>query len=394
MAIKPLRLSILIVAIFFSASATTTAMDEAPFASLPPPPPQEPIGDSLSPTSLFEPVLSHLGFHDLAMAVPSLTDSPSFAAWNGPSTLFAPSDSSIESCATCSIPRILSEHIVPGLFSFSYLQKLAFGTKVETMSSGRCLTVTSGTHRATNTTRIFVNGVEISRPDMFNNGIVVVHGLEGFVAPLSPFSCSVEKMTPLAFPLQPPVSSSPSPLMRLMLRDAVLRLRTSGFGILALAIKIKYPELVNLQNATIFTVDDLSIFSGAVSYVSNVRFHIVPNQYLAMADLQRLPAGTVLPSLERGQYLAVTTAGGPATLRINYVRMKSPDAMKNQKVVVHSLFLPFPHLHPASLDGLINGQNHIEENVATANQSMTDSCAVLEEHEGCDVIPPRSFHGL
>ncbi|KAF8014575.1 hypothetical protein BT93_H0408 [Corymbia citriodora subsp. variegata] len=330
------------------------------------------------------------------MAVPSLTDSPSFTTWNGPSTLFAPSDSSVRSCVSCSIPRILSEHIVPGLFSFSYLQKLAFGTKVETMSPGHCLTVTSGTHRDTNTTRIFIDGVEISRPDMFNNGIVVVHGLEGFIAPLSPFSCSIEKMTSLAFPLHPPpVSSSPSPLMRLMLRDAVLRLRTSGFGILALAIRIKYPELVNLQNATIFTVDDFSIFTGAASYVSNVRFHIVPNRYLAMADLERLPVGTVLPSLERGQYLVVTTAGRPATLRINYVRMKSPDAMKNQKVVVHSLFLPFPHLHPASLDGLMNGRNHLEENVATTDESMKDSCAALEENGSCEVIiPPWNFHGL
>ncbi|KAK3415016.1 hypothetical protein EUGRSUZ_H00590 [Eucalyptus grandis] len=348
--------------------------------------------DSLSPTSLLEPILSHLGFHDLAMAVPSLTDSPSFTTWNGPSTLFAPSDSSLKSCASCSVPRILSEHIVPGLFSFGYIQKLAFGTKVETMSPGHCLTVTSATHRVTNTTRIFIDGVEISRPDMFNNGIVVVHGLEGFIAPLSPFSCSIEKMTSLAFPfsLPPPVSSSfsPSPLMRLMLRDAVLRLRTSGFGILALAIKIKYPELVNLQNATIFTVDDFSIFTGGISYVNNVRFHIVPNRYLAMADLERLPAGTVMPSLEAGQYLAVTTAGGPATMRINYVRMKSPDVMRNQKVVVHSLFLPFPHLHPASLDGLINGQDHVEENVAAANQGMKDSCAALEENGDCEVIPP------
>ncbi|XP_030541246.2 fasciclin-like arabinogalactan protein 21 [Rhodamnia argentea] len=390
MAIESLQLSILLVAIFFSPSATTTSMDEALSAS----PPesqaqqQELIPESLSPTSLFEPILSHLGFHDLAMAVPSLTDSPSFTTWNGPSTLFAPSDSSIVSCASCSIPRILSEHIVPGLFSFNYLQKLAFGTKVETMSSGHCLTITSGTHQATNTTRIFINGVEISHPDMFSNGVVVVHGLEGFIAPLSPFSCSVEKMTSLAFPFLPLVSSSPSPLMRLMLRDAVLRLRTSGFGILALAIKIKYSELANLQSATIFTVDDISIFTGAQSYVSNVRFHIVPNRYLAIADLERLPAGTLLPSLERGQYLAVTTAGGAAMLRINYVRMKSPDVMKNQKIVVHSLSLPFPHLHPASLHGLVNRHSHIEENVGTNNQSMKGSCAALEEHEGCEVIPP------
>jgi hypothetical protein len=36
--------------------------------------------------------------------------------------------------------------------------------------------------------------------------------------------------------------------MRLMLRDAMLRLRNNGFSILALAMKVKYAELVTLNN--------------------------------------------------------------------------------------------------------------------------------------------------
>ncbi|XP_073226885.1 uncharacterized protein [Cicer arietinum] len=57
--------------------------------------------------------------------------------------------------------------------------------------------------------------------------------------------------------------------MRLMLRDAMLRLRNNGFSILALAMKVKYAELVTLNknNMTVFAVDDLSIFSGSHSYI-------------------------------------------------------------------------------------------------------------------------------
>nr|DAD29659.1 TPA_asm: hypothetical protein HUJ06_031127 [Nelumbo nucifera] len=78
------------------------------------------------------------------------------------------------------------------------MRKLAFGTKIETMSSGHCIAVTS----AGNNAKIFVGGVEITQSDIFNNGIIVVHSLNGFVAPLSPFSCNVERMTSLSFRIQ------------------------------------------------------------------------------------------------------------------------------------------------------------------------------------------------
>ncbi|RYQ94666.1 hypothetical protein Ahy_B08g089608 [Arachis hypogaea] len=43
-------------------------------------------------------------------------------------------------------------------------------------------------------------GVEITQPDLFNNGMMVIHGLQGFIAP---FSCDVERMTSLSFPFHP-----------------------------------------------------------------------------------------------------------------------------------------------------------------------------------------------
>ncbi|KAB1209569.1 hypothetical protein CJ030_MR6G020516 [Morella rubra] len=89
------------------------------------------------------------------------------------------------------------------------------------------------------------------------------------------------------------------PFMRLMLREAILRLRSNGFSILALAMKAKYDELVGLTNMTVFAIDDVSIFSGSHSYINNVRFHIVPNHYLTSSDLEKLPAETVLQTLQR-----------------------------------------------------------------------------------------------
>ncbi|XP_057420280.1 uncharacterized protein LOC130714396 [Lotus japonicus] len=400
--------------VFFAAvlccpKVTATEGMEAAFAhSTPPPPPHDLQEHSFfSHTALLPPILSHLGFHDLATAAPSLSDAAATvtaasSAWNGPSTIFAPSDSSLRTCFSCSVPNLLREHIVPGLFPIDYLRKLSFGTKIETLSPGRCITVTaeSVNHNtsAAVAPKVFIGGVEITQPDLFNNGMVVVHGLQGFVSPLSPFSCDVERMTSLSFPYHPDHRSGhhlhhthgappmQPTFMRLMLKDAMLRLRNNGFSILALAMKVKYAELVTLSNMTVFAVDDLSIFSGSHSYISNVRFHIVPNRYLTIADLEKLHVGTALPTLERGQPLLITTSGGGATsapMRINYVRVKVPDVMRNIKIVVHSVYLPFPHINPvaAAYDTFLGaGGGAAAEGMAddipdSVGQAMEGACA-------------------
>lgn len=65
-----------------------------------------------SHTALLPPILSHLGFHELATAAPSLSDSAATAAsaWTGPSTIFAPSDASLCTCFSCSFSNLLREH--------------------------------------------------------------------------------------------------------------------------------------------------------------------------------------------------------------------------------------------------------------------------------------------
>lgn len=388
-------------------SASSTA------AAMPPPAPQPPSSPPhdlqehafFSQTALLPPILSNLGFHELATAAPSLADSAASSSWNGPSTLFAPSDASLQTCVSCSVLNLLREHIVPGLFTIDYLRKLAFGTKIETLSPGRCITVTSESFNNTSTTaaspsKVFIGGVEITQPDLFNNGLVVVHGLRGFISPLSPFSCEVERMTSLTFPfnpdhrshqqIQPPAQPA---IMRLMLRDAMLRLRNNGFSILSLAMKIKYADLVSLSNMTVFALDDVSIFSGSQSYISNVRFHIVPNHFLTMVDLEKLPVGTALPTLNRGQSLVITTAAGGGTstalLRINYVRVRVPDVMRNLKIVVHSVFLPFPHIHPvaAVYDEILGGGGGESGNLVPDRNLQGITCPPLEDPGGCFESP-------
>ncbi|XWS41526.1 hypothetical protein CRYUN_Cryun17cG0089200 [Craigia yunnanensis] len=382
-----------------TSTTTTTAATSPPpsplftISPMPQPPQDLPDHTIFSHTSFLAPILSHLGFNELATAAPSLFSESTIAtAWSGPYTIFAPSDASVRTCISCSTHSLLREHMAPGLFATDYLRKLTFGTKIETLSPGRCITVTSTANNQKNSTiqKIFIGGVEITHPDLFNNGLIIIHGLQGYISPLSPFSCDVERMTSLSFPFHYDHSQNNQlphqqniALMRFMLRDAILRLRNNGFSVLSVAMKIKYAELVSLNNVTIFALDDVSIFSGSYSYINNVRFHIVPNQFLTIADLERLPVGTTLTTLDRGQCLVVTTAGGEIMnnqMRINYVRIKVADVTRNLNVIVHSIYLPFPHVNlTAAVNDATLGGGHQTSTVA----GIDGACEALDEQGGC-----------
>ncbi|KDO36587.1 hypothetical protein CISIN_1g042370mg [Citrus sinensis] len=231
------------------------------------------------------------------------------------------------------------------LFTATPLQKQATSLvsdfNDQSSSPGRCITVTSSKSQNDTVSEAFIGGVEITRPDLFNNGIIVIHGIQGDISPLSPLSCEVQRMTWLPFLFQSSdhehyhwIEAQPL-IMSLMLRDAMLRLQNNGFSMLSLAMKVNCQELITLTTMTVFALDDMSIFSSSLVYISNVR----------------LPVGTTLPTLKRGQSLTVTRAGvvtGP--LRINLVRVMVPDIMNNLKIVVYGVNLPFPYFGATAFD--------------------------------------------
>lgn len=71
-------------------------------------------------------------------------------------------------------------------------------------------------------------------------------------------------------------------------------------------------------------------------------------------------------------------------MRMNYVRIKVPDVIRNVKIVVHSVYLPFPHINPvaAAYDSILGGSE-----VSGGDQTMEGTCAALDGHEV--VVSPR-----
>ena len=117
-------LQLTIITFFFI--STTSAIDETSTSSsvsssLPPPPSLFPWDKDhhFSPTSLFNPILINLDFHDLVMAIHSVIDS-TFTAWSKPTIIFTPTNASIRSCMSCLVPCLLKEHIVTDTFISHY----------------------------------------------------------------------------------------------------------------------------------------------------------------------------------------------------------------------------------------------------------------------------------
>ncbi|KAL6998352.1 hypothetical protein U1Q18_008476, partial [Sarracenia purpurea var. burkii] len=133
-----------------------------------------------------------------------------------------------------------------------------FDAKIETIATNRCITITSTYQNDDeNNSKFFIGDVEITRPDIYNDGRIVVHALQGFVSHLSPVSCNIERMTSLSFPPSPPMVGFF--IIRLMLEDSMLCLRISRLCILTLVLGVKHSELLDLRTMTVFALDDASI---------------------------------------------------------------------------------------------------------------------------------------
>ncbi|XP_071695213.1 fasciclin-like arabinogalactan protein 21 [Rutidosis leptorrhynchoides] len=142
--------------------------------------------------------------------------------------------------------------------------------------------------------------------------------------------------------------------MRGSLTDAVYRLRSnSDYTVLALLIQENLDMLSEQYSMTIFAVDDANLFGDGNTFVTNLRFHMVPNRRLIAVDLLNLPVDSELPTMVDGQRLVVTVAGGGgllAPMRINNVKITTTDVVVNDGIVVHGIAAPFPRVsHTSSM---------------------------------------------
>lgn len=121
-------------------------------------------------------VLQLLGYREMAAAVPSLAASPIITAWPGPLTVFAVPDEELPDRWTDVV--VLVKHIALGSFPHADLSSRR-QRKVAAAMVGFCFTAT--TSPSIGNITVFINGVKIVRPDVYNDDRLVVHGVESAV---------------------------------------------------------------------------------------------------------------------------------------------------------------------------------------------------------------------
>lgn len=137
-------------------------------------------------------ILDFFGFTEIASAAHMLQGSPILASWPGPWTVFAAPDSAVKAAVHSGHPSehalLLLQHITLGSFVPAEIAEgTSASTKLPTGAVGTCLTVSASTDEPG---LLRVDGVEISYPELYNDGRLVVHGLNGVVMLPSRGSCS------------------------------------------------------------------------------------------------------------------------------------------------------------------------------------------------------------
>ncbi|KAI5016626.1 hypothetical protein ZWY2020_006477 [Hordeum vulgare] len=331
-----------------SATATATTLPNQSTLPSPPPPVQAGaaagevvISDSEQGLHQLSRALASLGYQEMAAAAGALlVNSPLFAKWPGPMTVFAAPDAFLQaSCPTCSRRDLLIHHIAMGYYPYSELAAAAM-VKIPSASVNFCINIVSeGGPFDTGLARIYADDVEVSHPDLYNDGLYVVHGLVGFLRPLT-HSCF----------------DGPHPHHRrslagrssggTLVREAIARLRRRGFGVVAIALRLQFTELQRFANLTVFALEDQAIFArGGHDYVSSVRFHIVLKHRLTRAELLRLRPGTILPTLAGEDQSLVITHGAGENVFVNYIHIKESDVVVNSRIAVHGIESPLLHLN-------------------------------------------------
>ncbi|WCJ39070.1 hypothetical protein M5689_020091 [Euphorbia peplus] len=115
-----------------------------------------------------------------------------------------------------------------------------------------------------------VGNVQIQFPDLYHNGLLVIHGMQdGVIVHLSPESCFTN------FPQQHHHIHS-----EFVLEAAIMCL------LLLASVRENYNDLISIIRITMSALQTTFLFHGS----DLIRFHIIPTVYLNMSELEKLAA--------------------------------------------------------------------------------------------------------
>lgn len=244
------------------------------------------------------------------------------AGWNGSGTLFAPSDSAFRNrrkLPPYPTPSILLYHTarIPSLL-LADITTMSTGSSLPTFSRRRRCVFLRQTPAgelciAESPFRRSQPCVKMREPDLFHDGNLAIHGIDGVLDPSISSPCRFD-----AWRRAPHLDA------------AVTALRRKGYFTVAEALRVRRSELVRLPAITLFAprgiVGDSDRFREVLSH------HVVPRRY-DLHDLARLSLGQKIQTIASSREIAVGyDAEGAIT--VDGISIEGDAIYRNRWVVI------------------------------------------------------------
>lgn len=247
--------------------------------------------------------------------------------------VFSPSDDSFAQFGQPPL-SLLQFHFSPHALSLDTLRSLPHGAKISTMNANHSLMVTT----SPSDYQVQINGVKIVGSLVFNDGNLVVFGIEMFFDPEFQTLAPVQSPIPGLECVAPRYGGSEDLSGGNVFGEACGAMRSKGYSVMAsfLGLQLMKPKGDN-QMLTVFAPSDESMVNhtGSFSeYPSVFLRHAVPCK-LSASDLLEFNNGTLLHTHLEGFVIEVTRIG--KGLLLNGVPMTSPDIYTSDWLSVHGI---------------------------------------------------------
>ncbi|XP_002531064.2 putative fasciclin-like arabinogalactan protein 20 [Ricinus communis] len=277
-------------------------------------------------------VLSDSGYNSMALILEF--GSRSILIPPSPSlTIFSPSDTVFSKSGQPSL-NLLQFHFSPLSLSLHSLKSLPSGSKISTFWTNHSLIVTSDGED-----KVEVNGVKISGFPVYDDGSLVIFGIDKI---LDPNFQVLDSMRP------PPLHNLDCPALDAngdghidrghSFKEASEVLRSREYSVMASFLDLQLTEFKDQMRLTIFAPTDESV-QGSLGHISEYKSiflrHFVPCT-LSMINLIGIEsAGIQLHAYLDGFLVNFTTHGD--NVRVNGVQVIAPKIYNNSWLVVHGL---------------------------------------------------------
>ncbi|KAD1495156.1 hypothetical protein R6Q59_030259 [Mikania micrantha] len=242
-------------------------------------------------------------------------------------TIFTPPDSSFAESGQPSL-SLLQVHFSPMVFSLNSIRSLPFGTKIPTVDSDTFLTVTT----PASSDQVSINNVKIVGSPVFDDGSLIVFGIENFFDPnftISEPPLSVERLDHC--------TTSFGGDGNFTFHESANVLISRGYSVIASFLNLQLLGFTNQPTLTVFAPsDELMVdYSGRFpDYQSLFHRHVLPCK-ISWRDLTTVDDGTSFDTYLEGFKIKINRSDG--TFKVNEVPITFPDMYYGDSVVIHGI---------------------------------------------------------